>query len=298
MNDPIRVAVVEDHHLTREGAVRHLQADPRFTVVAEERSATALLRSRAIFDVCLLDLLTDSPAEDVMRLLRNYRIVVITARDDWQTKVGAWALGAHAVLYKSVHPNGISDALVFTHRAQPYLEPNLANALIDAARSDSISLSDTQLRLLDEIVMGHPIEIAIDIVGISADRFAAEVLVIREECRRNGLDRLNLLGIVPPVAEPHQEVAEPHQEVAKRLTKQQLRVLDMYADGYSRKEIAEAFGDLSEKTITNHIDNALDRVGITNASTEQRLLFALYVTGRLRYPERVAPMLAKLKTEN
>lgn len=287
MSDLIRVAVVEDHHLTREGAVRHLQADPRFVVVAEERSATALLQSRAIFDVCLLDLITDSAPEDVLRLLRHYRVVVITARDDWQTKVGAWALGAHSVLYKSVHPNGISDALMYTHRVQPFLEPNLANALIDAGRSGMIALSDERLRLLEEILMGHSIEIVLDRVGISADRFAGHVMGIREECRRKGLDQLNLFDVAPPVA-------EPHRELANRLTEQQLKILDMYADGHSRHEIAKEYR-LSERTVENHISNALARVDITGATTEQRLLFAQYVTGRLRYPDRVERVLSRLR---
>ncbi|MED7931844.1 response regulator transcription factor [Nonomuraea sp. LP-02] len=282
MSDPIRVAVVEDHLLVREGLVRHLEADPRFVVVAEERGATSLLRSRAIFDVCLLDLMTGSARADVLRLLRQFRVVVVTMRDDWQTKVGAWALGAHSVLYKGVHPMGMCDALMHTHRGQPFLEPNLANALIDAGRSGAIRFTDEQARLLEEILHGNSIPIVLDRVGMSADRFVANVIGMREECRRKGLDVLTVLDF------------EPHLDWAGQLTDQQLKILARYADGHTRKEIAGEFG-LSEKTIENHITNALTRVGITSATTEQRLLFAQFVTGRLRHPHRIREALLRLR---
>ena len=109
---PIRILVVDDHTIVRQGLRSILELEPDFTVVGEAADAAAAIADTAQLrpDVVLLDLkLSDSaPAEglDVCATLRDQqpgvRIVVLTTFLDQKLLVGALQRGASGYVLKDV----------------------------------------------------------------------------------------------------------------------------------------------------------------------------------------------------
>jgi DNA-binding NarL/FixJ family response regulator len=105
----IRIALVDDHELVRQGIRALLESDPAFAVVAEAadgEQALCCARSSAI-DVMLLDLrMPRLGGLDVLRALRDdgaaIATIVLTTFHDDTDLIGALKLGARGYLLKDV----------------------------------------------------------------------------------------------------------------------------------------------------------------------------------------------------
>jgi DNA-binding NarL/FixJ family response regulator len=69
----------------------------------------------------------------------------------------------------------------------------------------------------------------------------------------------------------HQSTAVPEQ--TERLTSRQLQILRAVAQGKTTREIAESF-ELSEKTVSNHRANIMERVGVRDVASLTRYAVA------------------------
>ncbi len=104
---PIRVALLDDHTLFREGLRRLLDTEPDIDMVAEAKSGAELfpLLERAQPDLLLLDLnLQGENGLDLLpRLLEQFpdlKVLVLTASIDQEDRVNSIKLGARGVVLK------------------------------------------------------------------------------------------------------------------------------------------------------------------------------------------------------
>lgn len=104
----MRILVVDDHEIVREGLIATLAADPRFEVVGAAGSAAEALEQarRTLPDVALVDLrLPDISGEDLCRSLRerfpSTAVVILTTYLSEETVRGAMNAGATAYVTKS-----------------------------------------------------------------------------------------------------------------------------------------------------------------------------------------------------
>ncbi len=105
----VKLLVVEDHALVREGLVqtlRQLDVDVDVFDVADFDGANTLLRQGQIFDLVVLDL--GLPGLDGLSCLKNFRrrypampVVILSAFDDAQTVSKAMKCGAAGFVSKS-----------------------------------------------------------------------------------------------------------------------------------------------------------------------------------------------------
>src|SRR5262245_60607058 len=107
---PIRVALVEDHHLVRAGLRLALAAADGFAIVGEADRRTAAMELVATTqpDVLLLDLTL--PEGDALPLLETLpairpglRVIILTMHSDPETVRQALAAGASGYLIKGAH---------------------------------------------------------------------------------------------------------------------------------------------------------------------------------------------------
>jgi two-component system response regulator NreC len=161
----IRVGLVDDHHLVREGLRLVLAGDERFEVVGEAstRGDAIDLVATSRPDVLLLDLtFPDGDALPLVRDLRSrhpgLRIVVLTMHSDPGTVRQALAAGASGYLVKGAHSQELFAAIRAVARGERYLHSSVTGAIVD----DSVrwlktgTMSIREREILTMLASGHP----------------------------------------------------------------------------------------------------------------------------------------------
>ena len=155
----IRILVVEDHHVVRQGLVALLNTMPDMRVVAEGadgKQAVDLFRQHEP-DVTLMDLRMPnmSGVDAVIEIRRNFpaaRIIVLTTFDGDEDIYRALQAGARAYLLKGMFGDELMDAIRAVHAGKSRIPPAVAERL--ASRMGSPGLTARELDVLKLIVAG------------------------------------------------------------------------------------------------------------------------------------------------
>ena len=134
---PIRLMIVDDHYLFRQGVLHTLQDEPDFLVVGEAASVAEAMQvvEEAQPDVILLDvILPDGSGLDALPAFRqlapNARVLVLTVSDEDQVVVRAIVGGAHGYILKGVAASELVVAVRAVHAGNPCVTPSLALGLV------------------------------------------------------------------------------------------------------------------------------------------------------------------------
>jgi two-component system, NarL family, nitrate/nitrite response regulator NarL len=118
----IRLLIVDDHRMFRQGLVSLLQGEPEFEVVGETASGQEALRLAAERrpDVALVDLrMPDVPGIEVIAELLARRpgpsIVALTASEDIADMIGAIQAGADGYVMKGADADVLLDVIRRVH---------------------------------------------------------------------------------------------------------------------------------------------------------------------------------------
>ncbi|MEU6402539.1 response regulator transcription factor [Streptomyces sp. NPDC046985] len=131
MSDVIRIAIVDDHPLTRHGVESILREQPDFEVIGSYGDAGAL-PDPARFDVLVLDLYlgTDEPSLDVVEQWAGQaRVLVVSASGRAADVVACIRLGASGYLTKSAGTAMFASAVRTVATGGFALSPQLADIL-------------------------------------------------------------------------------------------------------------------------------------------------------------------------
>jgi len=140
----VRVMLVDDHTLVREGVRHVLAGTPGFDVVAEAGDGEAAVRlapgSRP--DLVVLDLsLPGAGGLEVASRLREalpaVRILILSVHDHPEYVLGAVRAGAQGYLRKDTSPAELREALRAVARGESYFSPPVARHLSAAVRGDT-----------------------------------------------------------------------------------------------------------------------------------------------------------------
>jgi len=173
----IRVLIVDDHEMVREGLMSMLRSEPDFEVVGQTghgEEVAALVESTRP-DVVLLDTrLPDiSGVEVCRRLTRKHpevAVVILTTYTDVELVEECLQAGARGYVVKDVERFSLKESIRAVHRGQAVLAPQVAGQLIDRMRKGTLEekrpagLSASQVAILRLISRGHSNrEIAADV---------------------------------------------------------------------------------------------------------------------------------------
>jgi two-component system, NarL family, response regulator LiaR len=137
MNKGIRLLIVDDHSVVREGLRAFLRLQDGIDVVGEAGGADEAIAvaSTSSPDVILLDLVM--PGGDgvgaIRRLLEvapGVRVLVLTSFADDAQIFAAIAAGAAGYLLKNVDPQALADGIRDVHAGRPALDPSVAARLM------------------------------------------------------------------------------------------------------------------------------------------------------------------------
>ncbi|MBI3912689.1 MAG: response regulator transcription factor [Chloroflexi bacterium] len=166
--NPIRVLIVDDHPVVRQGVRSILANHADISVIGEADSAAALfalLESNSP-EVVLLDIRMpgQSGIEITQRLKREWntiRVIILTTYDEDEFLFGALRAGADGYLLKSASHEVLAASIRQVARGEKLLSPALVDKMMrefqsiaqDKVRADS-GLTDQELLVLQLIAAG------------------------------------------------------------------------------------------------------------------------------------------------
>jgi DNA-binding NarL/FixJ family response regulator len=153
---PIRVLIVDDHPLLREGIAALIAAEPDMEIVAEAATGREALAQfkRKCPDVTLMDLqMPDMNGIESIIAIRgefpNARIIVLTTYTGDVQVLRALKAGARAYLLKGRVNMELLEIIRAVHRGQKRIPPEIAAELADHATEDDLSVRELDvLRLV------------------------------------------------------------------------------------------------------------------------------------------------------
>jgi DNA-binding NarL/FixJ family response regulator len=146
---PIKVAVVDDHPLFREGVTRSLSEVSDFVVVGEGANTgdATMIASNARPDVLLLDVSMPgnglSVIEEILSLSPDTRILILTASEEVDTLVAALQRGAKGYILKGVGARSLAEAIRTVFKGTRYVSPTMSAKVMEYSLSGQTSDKDT-----------------------------------------------------------------------------------------------------------------------------------------------------------
>lgn len=196
----IRVMIVDDHAIVRQGLRTLLELMPDIQVVGEAANGRAAVDAVPALkpDVVLMDLKMPemdgiSATRAICDLGLNTRVIALTSFLEDESLVPAIQAGATSFLLKDVQPADLVEAIRAAYRGEARLNPNIARKLMDK--------------------------------------------------------------VVAPTA--------PNPPGPVEISKRELEVLQLIAEGRSNREIAETLV-LSEKTVKSHVGSLLGKLNLND----------------------------------
>ncbi len=136
MDTRIRVAVVDDHPLFRDGVVSTLNASEEFVVVGQAASAEDAIRVVTEFepDVLVLDMKLPGGGIETLNAIASSgsrtKVVMLTIVDDEETVASAFRKGARGYLLKGAGGNELKEVVRLVARGESYVSPQLVTKLL------------------------------------------------------------------------------------------------------------------------------------------------------------------------
>lgn len=137
MSEQIRLLVVDDHPLFRQGVVASLSAEPDLTVVGEASSGEEAqkLAGDLLPDVLLMDITMPgvggiAAARQINASWPIVRIVMLTVSEDQDNLMAALKAGARGYVLKGVSARELANAVRLVAGGDVYISPSLASGIL------------------------------------------------------------------------------------------------------------------------------------------------------------------------
>ncbi len=150
MSEVVRLLLVDDHKVVREGLHLFLEPNPNLEIVGEASNGQeALEQARTLQpDVILMDLLMPVmngvlAIREIKKAYPNIEIVALTSVLEDQLVVDAVQAGAMGYLLKDTDSEALIEAIFAAHRGEVRLHPEAAKRLVREVRTESMRESLT-----------------------------------------------------------------------------------------------------------------------------------------------------------
>ena len=162
MTSPIKVMIVDDHLMVRDGLKLFLSVYPDLTVVGEAENGQDALRlyPQLSPDVMVMDMVMPelNGPETIRQIKANgwpVQVIALTSFDDQDMVQTAVQAGAVGFLHKDVHADKLAEAIRKAAKGQATLDAAATEALIQSSRqSPTPNLTPREKEVLAMLVEG------------------------------------------------------------------------------------------------------------------------------------------------
>src|ERR1700682_3995545 len=153
--EPIRVLLVDDHEVVRQGVRTLLEAESQIRVVGEAESVKEAVRQASWLqpDVVVMDVrLADGSGIEATREIRarqpKTRVLMLTSFADEEALFASIMAGASGYVLKQIRSNDLVSAVLTIGRGQSLLDPSLTQGVLDRLMKSQQLLKDEKLARL------------------------------------------------------------------------------------------------------------------------------------------------------
>jgi two-component system, NarL family, nitrate/nitrite response regulator NarL len=165
----IRIAVVDDHPLFREGVAATLRNNPALEVIGQGASAEQAIQiaQDLLPDVLLLDISLPGngieATREISRLCPYIKVIMLTASENEDHVSSALEAGARGYILKGIGAEDLMRTIHSIHQGESYVTPQLAARLLSVMKtqaapsaSDGLpSLTKREEEILDGVAEGR-----------------------------------------------------------------------------------------------------------------------------------------------
>ena len=200
-NEPIRVLLVDDHAVVREGLRSYLELDEGLDIVGEASNGKeALRRARELRpDVVLMDLVM--PEMDGVEATRSIReqvpgakVIVLTSFIEEDKIIPAIQAGASSYLLKNVSAPDLVAAIQKAHVGQSQLDPAVARKLMERVTAPPAP-KDPEAQLGELLTEREREVLRLIASGLSNKEIARDLVVSERTVKGHVSNILNKLGV-------------------------------------------------------------------------------------------------------
>lgn len=166
MTEHIRVVLVDDHSVVRQGLRVYLESFPDLEVVGDASSGEEAIRSIELWlpDVVVMDLLMPGGMDGVETIRRirqltpHTQIIALTSYTDDARVIAVLRAGAIGYVRKDAAPEVLLAAVRASARGQSLLDPGVAGAVLqELSRGEQpeVALSEREQDVLRQLALGH-----------------------------------------------------------------------------------------------------------------------------------------------
>jgi DNA-binding NarL/FixJ family response regulator len=196
----IRILIVDDHPLLREGIAALVGGQPDMTLVAEGsngREAVQAFRTH-VPDVTLMDLqMPEMSGLDAISAIRgefpDARIIVLTTYSGDVQVMRALQAGARAYLLKNMVHKELLDTIRSVHAGKRTLSPEVSYELAEHATDDA--LTPGEIAVLRLIAQGNANKQIADRLEITEDTVKGRVKNILSKLRASDRTHAAVIGL-------------------------------------------------------------------------------------------------------
>ena len=192
----IRIMIVDDHGVVREGLRAYLELEPDLAVVGEARDGREAVRRAPEVrpDVILMDLLMPNmdgveATAAIKQQLPDVHVIVLTSFVDDERVVPAIKAGATSYLLKDVAAVDLARAIRGAHAGQAQLHPEVARRLMQQVTAPRKQDAATDLTEREREVLGLVAR------GRSNKEIARELVVSERTVKGHVSNILGKLGL-------------------------------------------------------------------------------------------------------
>jgi len=206
LENKIKIVIIDDHQLFREGVKRILAMEPEFDIVAEgeDGSQAAQLAEEYEPDVILMDINMPEvngveATKELVEKFPHVKVLILSIHDDETYVTHVLKTGAAGYLLKEMDANALVEAVKVVGQGGAYIHPKVTHNLIneyrrlateDEEEDDDIGFKEVEYRKPLHILTRRECEVLQLMTNGYSNRMIGEALFISEKTVKNHVSNI------------------------------------------------------------------------------------------------------------